>query len=37
MDNVDLVELASGMGPAGRLIYMVAVEMMKTGVMWRAT
>ena len=32
MHHVDLVELAPGMGPAGRLIYMVAVEMMKTRV-----
>src|SRR5579863_1204643 len=29
MHHVDLVELAPGMGTAGRLIYMVAVEMMK--------
>ena len=29
---MDLVELAPGMGPAGRLVYMVAVQMMKSGI-----
>src|SRR5580704_10010278 len=32
MRHMDLVELAPGMGPAGCLIYMVAVKMMKARV-----
>src|SRR5712675_2251271 len=32
MDHMDLVELAPCMGPASRLIYMVAVQMMKAGI-----